>query len=75
MKENVNENNASSQSQESMILDHMLRGHSITGMEALKMCGCWRLPARISDIKKKGFPVHGEMIVTESGKKVKRYWI
>lgn len=75
MKDNINENEATSQSQESKILDHMLRGHRITGIEALNLCGCWRLPARIADIKKRGFPVQSEFITTTSGKRVKSYWI
>ena len=75
MKTNINENHECSQSQESKILSYMLEGHRITGMEALELCGCWRLPARIADIKKHGFNVQSRTIVTESGKKVKQYWI
>ena len=75
MKENVNENHATSQSQASKILDHMLRGHRITGIEALEEFGCFRLPARIADIRKSGFNVRSEFVVTNTGKKVKSYWI
>ena len=74
-KININENQASSQSQESKILDHMLRGHRITGMDALNLYGCFRLPARIADIQKRGFPVQSEFITTDTGKRVKAYWI
>ena len=75
MKDNTNPNEESAQSQESKILDHMLRGHRITGMDALNLFGCWRLPARIADIKKRGFPIQSEFISTPSGKQVKAYWI
>lgn len=75
MKTNINENQASSQSQESKILDHMLRGHRITGMEALNLYGCFRLPARIADIQKRGFAVQSEFVTTNTGKRVKAYWI
>ena len=75
MKENVNENHASSQSQASKILDHMLRGHAITGLEALELYGCFRLPARIADIVKSGFPVQSKYVTTPNGKRVKSYWI
>lgn len=75
MKDNINPNEESAQSQESKILDHMLRGHRITGMDALNLFGCWRLPARIADIKKRGFPVQSEFVNTTSGKQVKAYWI
>lgn len=75
MKENINENERSSQSQESLILDHMLRGHRITGMDALNLFSCFRLPARIADIRKRGFRVNSEFVTAPSGKKVKSYWI
>lgn len=39
------------------ILAHMQMGGSITGLEALKLFGCFRLPARISDLKKKGYNI------------------
>lgn len=72
---NINENQASSQSQESKILDYMLRGHRITGIDALNLYGCFRLPARIADIVKRGFTVQSEFITTDTGKRVKAYWI
>ncbi len=75
MKENINENERSSQSQESLILDHMLRGHRITGMDALNLFGCFRLPARIADLKERGFRINSEFVTAPSGKKVKAYWI
>lgn len=75
MNDNINPNGESAQSQASKILDHMLRGHRITGMDALNLFGCWRLPARIADIKKRGFPIQSEFISTPSGKQVKAYWI
>lgn len=75
MKKNINENHVSSQSQESKILDHMLRGHRITGLDALNLFGCFRLPARIADIQKRGFNVRSEFITAPSGKRVKSYWI
>lgn len=75
MKTNINKNETSSQSQESKILDHMLRGHRITGLDAFNLYGCFRLPARIADIQKRGFHVQSEFITAPSGKKVKAYWI
>lgn len=75
MKENINPNEETSQSQESKILDYMLRGHRITGMEALNMFACFRLPARIADIERRGFKVQSRFITTTTGKRVKQYWI
>lgn len=75
MKDNINHNEESAQSQESKILDHMLRGHRITGLDALQLFNCFRLPARIADIQKRGFAVQSEFITTDTGKRVKAYWI
>ena len=75
MKDNFNPNEEASQSQASKILDHMLRGNRITGIDALRLFGCFRLPARIADIVKRGFPVQSEFVVTTTGKRVKAYWI
>lgn len=74
-KNNINLNAESCQSQESKILDHMLRGHRITGIDALNLYGCFRLPARIADIVNRGFPVQSEFVITNTGKRVKAYWI
>ena len=41
-------------SQSEMILKHMMDCGSITTWEAYEDYGCTRLPARISDLKKKG---------------------
>jgi len=46
--------NEVTKSQCAMILAHMQSGKSITGLEALKLYGCFRLPARIADLKKRG---------------------
>lgn len=75
IKDNYNPNEESSQSQASKILDYMLTGHVITGLEALELFGCFRLPARIADIRKSGFPVQSKFVTTPSGKRVKSYWI
>ena len=63
------------ESQEKMILAWMLNGRSITGLEALNMFGCFRLPARINDIERKGIQIKSQFIKLENGKRVKRYWI
>jgi len=72
---NINENNKTSRSQADLILDWMLAGHSITPLEALNTFGCGRLAARIADIKAKGYLVYSEFITTETGKKIKKYYL
>jgi len=59
-------------SQAVQILAHMKAGQSITGLQALDLFGCFRLPARIADIKKMGYAVNREMIEV-NGKRVARY--
>jgi len=61
-------------SQSAQILAHMKAGHGITGLDALHRFGCFRLPARIADIKKMGHDVKREMIEV-NGKRVARYWM
>ena len=75
MKDNVNPNEKTSRSQASMILDHMMQGNRITGIDALNLFGCFRLPARIADLKEDGWPVRSEFVTTPSGKRVKSYFL
>ena len=65
------------QTQVQLILDYLDEFGSITPLEAIRDIGCYRLSARISDIKKKGYPVKTELIpvMNRRGKqsKVARY--
>jgi len=61
-------------SQSFHILAYMKAGNGITGLEALNRFGCFRLPARIADIKKLGYDVKSELIKV-NGKRVARYWM
>lgn len=70
---NANENPGAGKSQTDRILDYLLTGKSITPLEALDLFGCFRLGARIADIKARGYIVYSEFITTPSQKKVKRY--
>ena len=54
-------------SQCDMILDYMKRGFSITPIEALNKFNCFRLGARISDLKHEGHRIHTELV--SNGKK------
>jgi hypothetical protein len=64
--------NEVTKSQCAMILAYMQSGKSITGLEALKLYGCFRLPARIADLKKKGYNIEVEMI-KQNGKRFASY--
>lgn len=60
-------------SQTKAILAYMKEGHGITPMDALNLCGCFRLSARIADIKKMGYAIMTEKVKVEGGKYVARY--
>ena len=62
MKTNINENAQSSASQKARILEYMRQGHSISPMEALNLFGCFRLGARIADIKGEGYLIRTDRV-------------
>lgn len=39
------------------ILNHLQKCGSITPLEALQMYGCFRLGARVCDLRKEGYPI------------------
>ena len=43
------------------VLDYIDQFGSITQLEALNDLGCMRLASRISDLKKKGYPIKSEV--------------
>ena len=61
--------------QSKMIKKFLEEGNTITGMVALNKFGCWCLPRRICDIKETGFPIESQWIKTDSGKRIKEYWM
>ena len=61
-------------SQTQQILAYLEQGHSITPLEALTVFGCFRLGARIWDIKAMGYNVVSEL-VKENGKHFSKYYL
>lgn len=63
------------EAQNRQILHHMEAGNSITGLEALTMFQCMRLPARIADLRRAGVQVldSWEYEYDESGKVAKKW--
>jgi hypothetical protein len=45
----------------------------ITAMDALRVCGCFRLAARIYDLQNAGYWIEAEMVEVPSHKRVARY--
>lgn len=63
------------QSQTDQIVDYMLAGNTITALIALNLFQCFRLAARIADIKRRGYDVVTTMETNENGKRYAVYKI
>lgn len=65
---------SSKKTQTEAIKDYLLQGHSITPLDALEMFGCFRLGARIADLKKQGYKVDSKIKKDErTGKRYALY--
>ena len=65
---NVNLNENECQSQKKQILDYLKNGKSLTQMEALYKFGCFRLAARICELRDDGWGIKSESIKLNNGK-------
>ena len=66
------------ETQKKVILDYLLTGCRLTGLEALKLCGSIKASNRISELNAEGFGIKSEMITikTKFGeKRVAQYYI
>ena len=61
--------------QSAEILRYLQGGNSLTPIGALRLFGCFRLGARIWDLKRDGYDIKTEMVTLESGKRVAMYSI
>lgn len=64
----------STDSQTAIIKGWLLNGHSLTTLEALTMFRCFRLAARVANLRSEGLPILTEM-VDINGKRVAKYSI
>jgi hypothetical protein len=62
------------ESQNALIKGWLLNGHSITQLDALNMFGCFRLSARIANLREEGYDIVTDM-VTINDKRVARYYM
>lgn len=58
--------------QRQQILSHLINGKSLTPIDALNLFGCFRLSARIFEIRGQGFEVETS-IVEKKGSKIAEY--
>ena len=61
--------------QNAKIIGHLNSGRSLTSIEALNLYGCFRLAARIHDLRGKGFEIDCDEVETKSGKRIASYRI
>lgn len=61
-------------SQTADILSYIQKKGSITPLEALQQLGCFRLGARVWDLRASGVPIEKEM-VEENGKRFAKYYM
>lgn len=59
--------------QAARILLHLKSGKSITAIEALNLFGCFRLAARVGDLRDHGYQIKSEPFKTAEGKTVSKY--
>lgn len=61
--------------QNQQILDYLKSGKKITPLTALKKFGCFRLSARIWDLRSQGYPISKKSLTTPQGKTVAEYYL
>ena len=62
-------------SQNAMILNFLESGGSLTPIEALEKFQCFRLAARMNDLRKKGYVIQTEILKDDNGKSYASYSI
>ena len=60
-------------SQKELILRYLLKGGTLTPLEALTLFNCFRLGARIHQLKQEGYPIESKRVQMQSGKYVAQY--
>lgn len=61
------------EAQNQMVLDYLKTGKILTPIEALDLFGCFRLSARIYELKSDGWPIHCDRRKLDNGKVVGHY--
>lgn len=59
--------------QSDMILNALLAGETLTPLDSLKRFGCFRLGARIWDLKKAGYKIEMNLVDVGNGKHCASY--
>jgi hypothetical protein len=65
----------SNPTQAKVILDHLLAGNRITALDALAQYGCFRLAARIHELRKEGYEIEEQIVIGVNRKRYASYFI
>ena len=63
------------ESQNKQILNYLKRGHRMTPMDALELFGCFRLAARVYDLRQEGHNISKQIIELSNGVNVAEYYL
>ena len=61
--------------QTEQILKTLQDGFTVTALDALRDFQCFRLSARILELKDEGWPIAKKMVKVKSGKKIASYYL
>jgi len=62
-------------SQNKQIADYLNKGKKLTPIDALNKFGCFRLAARIADLRNEGMNIVTNTIKLENKKQIAQYWV
>lgn len=70
---NINPNTKTSLTHKAQIREALLNGEALTPLDALNRFGCFRLGARIWDLRDEGMSIRTDWKILSNGKKVAAY--
>jgi|OM-RGC.v1.033247430 hypothetical protein len=73
-QKNLSKENTMTVTQTNEIKAYLKNGYRITAIDALQKFGCFRLAARIKDLKDEGMEIDKVMVETVSGARVAQYY-
>jgi hypothetical protein len=62
-------------SQNKQIADYLNKGKKLTPIDALNKFGCFRLAARIADLRNEGMNIVTRTIKLDNNKQIAQYWL
>lgn len=57
------------------ILRYLERGRKLTAIKALEIAGSMKCATRIGELREAGFKIESEWVTTNTGKRVKQYFM